>query len=732
MSQSTVALPPRWSGPRLRHALLELRPSWSTFAAYRALRAVLVIPSLFAIGSQVFHNGQIALFATFGGFAGVTFANFGGTRIDKLRAHLALAVAGSVLLTIGTAISSSAALAAPIALLVVFVVIMGGILGSNANSGTSAVLLSFILPAASSGAISLVPSRLAGWWLAMAAGTITDLVLSPRSEGERLRANAARSLRALSMTIEELGSRRIDVAALDRTRKARDDLVDAFSRAPSRPIGISIADQAIAGLAETVQWLASLVDEVSPEASDLTALDATDIGLLTTSAAVLDGAARLVKGEDADLPIGELESLMRERDEGMRTGAASADESADTVHLSFHARSIAGAARLAGLEALTVARRRPQPGIEDETEGARDVKGLPSGLSEYVSSLLAFLRIHSGVASVTFLNAVRGAIAIAAAVAIADLTNVQHGFWVVLGALSVLRTSAASTGVNAWRALLGTAVGFAIGAGLVVGIGADTDVLWAVFPVVVAIAAYSIGTAPFAVGQAAFTIVLTIVYNLIVPVGWTIGVVRIEDVAIGLGVSIVAGVLFWPRGASAVVRGDLSDAFHYDGLFLVQSTAWALGRRASPPEAGQDAARADIRLGDAIRALMVEQGVRHLPQEDAWLLVASVGRLRQTARSLAHALPHSPVGDGESLHLLERSVRLAGVCDAYASRIAPRPATVAQELSGLGLLAPTPITPATGYARWIGEHLDEVHDELDALGDPVARVGESAKVPWWR
>ena len=75
------------------------------------------------------------------------------------------------------------------------------------------------------------------------------------------------------------------------------------------------------------------------------------------------------------------------------------------------------------------------------------------------------------VRSVWFLNSLRGALALAAAVAVADLSGVQHGFWVVLGTLSVLRTSAASTGSTAWRALAGTVVGFVVGAALLVGIG---------------------------------------------------------------------------------------------------------------------------------------------------------------------------------------------------------------------------------------------------------------------
>ena len=50
-------------------------------------------------------------------------------------------------------------------------------------------------------------------------------------------------------------------------------------------------------------------------------------------------------------------------------------------------------------------------------------------------------------------NSLRGAVGLGLAVLVADLTSVQHGFWVVFGTLSVLRSSALSTGQNIVRAL---------------------------------------------------------------------------------------------------------------------------------------------------------------------------------------------------------------------------------------------------------------------------------------
>jgi hypothetical protein len=62
----------------------------------RALRAAVVVPSLFALTFDVIGDPQMALFAVFGSFATLVMASFGGSRRDKIVAHLGLAVIGSV------------------------------------------------------------------------------------------------------------------------------------------------------------------------------------------------------------------------------------------------------------------------------------------------------------------------------------------------------------------------------------------------------------------------------------------------------------------------------------------------------------------------------------------------------------------------------------------------------------------------------------------------------------
>jgi uncharacterized membrane protein YccC len=238
---------------------------------------------------------------------------------------------------------------------------------------------------------------------------------------------------------------------------------------------------------------------------------------------------------------------------------------------------------------------------------------------------------------VWFQNSVRGAAGLAIAVYIAQRTGLQHGFWVVLGTLSVLRSNALGTGWSVLSALGGTAVGIVIGALLVLGIGTHEAVLWGVLPIAVLVAAYAPRAISFAAGQAAFTVVLFVLFNLIQPVGWRVGVVRIEDVAIGFAISLGVGLLFWPRGAAALLREDLATAYGRSADYVV-----ATARQLIAGADSEDAARAERaaeaalhRLDDAFRQYLAERSATAFNVEDIAALVGGASRVRRAAQSLA-------------------------------------------------------------------------------------------------
>ena len=71
------------------------------------------------------------------------------------------------------------------------------------------------------------------------------------------------------------------------------------------------------------------------------------------------------------------------------------------------------------------------------------------------------------------LNSLRTGLALALAVVVTLVLPVQNGLWVVLGALSVLRSSASATRTTVLRAVIGTVIGFAVGAAVIAVVGVD-------------------------------------------------------------------------------------------------------------------------------------------------------------------------------------------------------------------------------------------------------------------
>jgi uncharacterized membrane protein YccC len=708
-------------------------PVWSVPAAMRAARATIVVCGLFALTDEVIGNLQMATFAAFGGFATLVLASFAGTRRDKLLAHTALALAGSALLTIGTAVNSTTALAAVVTVPVAFLVFFAGICGPNAASGATAALLAYVLPAASPGTITMVPDRLGGWWLASVAGTAAVLLLSPRSGDDPLRASASRVATEIADAID---------ATLDGTAGedrfaamigAKRDLLARFTATPYRPTGLAAPDQALASGVGLLEWCVALEADSIRERADLRDADGGDRELLAAASSVLRDSASALAGGDARPDLDWLERCRVEALDRLRELAPGQVGFREEGQVSFHAHAIAVAVMGVGAEALVAARL-----VDPEWVEARRRRWYTGGTAGSraalrVSSLASAAITHASVRSVWFVNSLRGAVALAAAVLVADVVSVQHGFWVVLGTLSVLRTNAAATGATAVRALLGTAIGFVVGGAVLVAIGSDSTTLWVVFPIAVCVAAYSPGTAPFAVGQAAFTVTVAVLFNLLVPVGWKVGVVRIEDVGLGCAVSVAVGALFWPRGVSAVVGDDLADAFRAGAAYLRQAVEWAIGVRTDEPDVAVGASTAGLRLDEALRGYLAEQGSKRVSRQDLWRLVGGSLRLRLTARAVAD-LPYDGARMGAAREVLD--VRTTEVT-AWYERLAevvgrPHDRTIASLTPPAFDGTPAGPSPSSYYGIWLCEYLSHLTEHLPDLVAPAAHVADVRRRPWWR
>ena len=755
--------PLRWLGQRDRG-----------FAALRrATRTAIVMPAMFALGDKVIGNPQVATFAAFGSFAMLLLVDFGGPMAERLQAQVALAVTGGVFVCLATLASQTAWLAAVAMAVAGFGVIFAGVVSSVLAGATTSLLLAFILPVSLAAPASAVPDRLAGWGMAAGVALVATAFLWPAPARDRLRGAAAAACRALAARLRAgvayLLSGMDEQFALDRDHavaqadQAVEALRSAFLAMPYRPTGLSTPARTTVRLVDELIWLNSIVIQPGLHRDGV---NRAVLRVKEAAAAVLDRAADLLdsrggSSDELDAALAELAAAHAKMQEGVTAGLPArslrpaSDPAADgepavefitSLDPAFRAEELSYAvsliARTAGLTAAAERRSWRERWL------GRQPEGVPGTLSAARERITSYLEPHS----VWLHNSLRGAAGLGLAVLAARLTGVQHSFWVVLGALSVLRSNALNTGQDAVRAMAGTGAGFIVGAALLAGIGTNTTLLWLLLPLAVFLAGVAPAVISFAGGQAAFTLTLVILFNILQPTGWRVGLVRIEDVAIGVGVSLVVGVLFWPRGAAPALRQALAEAYA-DGAGYLASTVRSGTSRGDPgtpalPALAGDAARAAAasrRLDDAFRTYLAERGAKRFPLADVAGLVTGVVGLRLEADAvldLWRGDDGQACGDVAAARheILGTAERVTGWYDALATTMitgGELPQPLAHDTAADGRLVravrrdlPGDDGRASATAVrmiWTGDHLDVVRRLQAAIISPArATAGQPA------
>jgi uncharacterized membrane protein YccC len=428
-------------------------------------------------------------------------------------------------------------------------------------------------------------------------------------------------------------------AAIAGANDAVETLHAAFFATPYRPTGLSTAARAVVRLVDELRWLNTILVQAAPHEPGTT-VDPNARAVKTAAAVVLERGADLLDAPEQSPDalhdaLAELRARLSELERGaalkqpMGDVISSLDPSFRAQELSFVVWQIA-----TNIDLAAAAERRSWL---DQLLG-RQPGGLPGPLSAAQERAGSHVEPHS----VWLQNSIRGAVGLGLAVLIANLSGVQHAFWVVLGTLSVLRSNALSTGQNVLGGLLGTVAGFVVGAVLVTLIGTNTTLLWLLLPIAVLLAGLAPAAISFTAGQAAFTLTLLILFNILAPEGWRIGLVRIEDVALGSAVSLAVGLLFWPRGAGTALGNALAEAYADSACYLAGAVRFGMGRcdsLARPAPAPTDeairAAAAARRLDDTFRSYLAERGAKPVPLAEVTSLVTGVVGRRRRARPVA-------------------------------------------------------------------------------------------------
>ncbi|UXY23894.1 FUSC family protein [Streptomyces cynarae] len=712
-------------------------------ATRRAGRTAIVMPALFALCGQVIGSPTMAAFAAFGSFSMLLLVDFTGPMVQRLRAHLGLAVAWAVLVCLGTLVAHQIWLAVTTMAVIGFLVLFAGVVSSVLAGTSTALLLAFVLPVTSPVPLSQLPARLAGAGLAAAAAMIAVCLLWPRPTTDPLCAPAARVCRAAAAQLRTDASLLAGGpgapsgtkcrAVADEAATAAADLRGVFDATPYRPTGLSVGSRAVVRLVDELTWLSSILADSAPPLDGRPACDIDARTVRRAAAAVLDEAADLLDTprnapDGLRTAAGDLRAAMARMERNATARLPVHHAGAGTpaqVHPVIGALDLSFRAQELGFATLQIADNVDLASAAERRSWPERLLGRePDAVARPLVAARERAAAHLQPQSVWLHNSLRGAIGLGMAVALADLISVQHSFWVLLGTLSVLRSNALNTGQNALRAVGGTIAGSIVGTGLLQLIGQHGTVLWFLLPFAVLLAGIAPSVISFAAGQASFTITLVVLFNIGQNPDWHIVLLRIEDIAIGCAVSVLVGLFFWPRGAAAAVERALAEAYTDSARYLAGAVEYAVGRcGGGVPSAefalqeGREAAAAARRLDDAFRTYLAERGQKPVPLADMTTLVTGIVGLRLAADAVLGLWQRAAQPYGEADRAQARLVLLSA-----AGRVSGWYRDLAAGLGRDGSVRdPLPRNP-TAEAQLVDSLRRDLSDEQGRATDTAVRI----------
>jgi hypothetical protein len=727
----------------------------------RATRAAILIPALFAVCSFLVPQAQFITFATFGAFALIVLGDFGGSSRNRAEAYAVTTLAGCLII-VGGSLGSATAWTAAIAVgLGAFIVQFIAIFGGYATAAQLPLVLCLVLSVAIPAPIDQIPLRIAGWLLGGALALVGGVFFWPRHEHTALHHLAAVSCQRIGDLVSGVyGEPASAQAAEDRRQtagKALDDLRLAYRVTPHRPASPTRHDRAFAELVDELgRAIKNLQDNVVLPESTSVRVHTASRNLTESIVDILQSSGRVL---DGDRPGPDLSRLVTDREEfrqaldGWAAERLQAGTPGTTVLADLEAvrslKTLSYIALAVGTNATLAA------GLELDQ---RDVRALPigfetaAGVAAGARSAAETFHTHLRLESIWFRNSLRAAIGLSIAVLLVDLIGLDHAFWAVLGTLSVLRSNALATGRTALAAVAGTALGILPAGLLLIPLGTEPVVLWTLFPFAVFIAAYAPSVIGFVVGQAAFTLLVVVLFNLIQPVGWTLSLVRLEDVVIGAGVSLVIGMFLWPRGARGQLRTALGSLYRRNAEYLRATFDSMLGRLSD-----EDCL--------AARHLAIDEAARAGEVFDQFLNDRAAKVLPPTTWAALQAGGSHLLLVGDSLERLAAHGYRVLICEDAARELSRAAAIVVNELERMGESLErgiaTPVSPSESVPAgaleqatasclsswggsadetqqrsalglvWATDWIHSLNLVLDHLSAPSAAAVRLAGLAWW-
>lgn len=674
----------------------------------RAIRAAIALPIALGVTLYLVDDKVGGVYAALGTAALLITADFAGTWQHRLRAYVLTGIIGTPVIVIGWAASLALVPAVLTTLVVGFVIAFVSLLRGTLAVGAPAVMLTFVVSVTIGGEREAVPDYLGAWWIAVTICTIVALTIVPRDVRAQIRTAISQALAAGATTVravwvDEPSIERI-AASLPVLAQSVCHLNSVYDGNPFRPSGATARDRSLTLLVNHVNGAALLLrGAVDSESSngDIPTIDGRR-AVAMNLAASLDAVSRAATDRTFAASAADLDAarnLHRTSMEAWVLTSAQAGVAGSTIAEVVRADHLLRMAALMGEQIL---------------ELGRQLNGFPTEQLDHEPPIPARPWSTLAVANLSLNSpwlrtALRTGIGLAIAVLVVQLAGLEHGLWVMLGVISVLRYDGAGTRHLAIPAIVGTVVGVVVATVVLFAVGSDIGVLWVLLPMAVFLAAWAPVAVSFPVGQAAFSGFILIALGIIEwPPNLTTGLIRIQDILIGIAVALVVGLLMWPRGALGALHGEIADGLRASSSYLSLVVS-GLSEAVTPADLARarlEARYASERASDTYDMSIMQRG-SGASEALRWASMAT------------------------STHLLLAVSRILGVFASDPPILASAPSTifavqatsaashehwsaVIDRMAGDETYAPAPRRPPTGTASADLPDPVDVHDALSA------------------
>ncbi len=626
------------------------------------LRTAVAMSAAFFTGHFGFNNDQLTILATFSVAALLGMADFTGDRPKRMMATSITWAVGFPLVALGTVVSLHIALATIAMFGVAFVIAFGAVFSGYFSAGANAAIVFFVVAVGVPGTSAAVPARLAGVALGGAVSLLACGWLWPSRSVPDSRLALARVYASLADTVDEVADG-LAVDTPERQRAVKAAILRAevaIATSAWRPGGLSRAHKARMYLLHGSRRIAALLAEIRPVGPERSATFVSGrAAMLRVQATTMRACADSLWSNGASFPdVASAEAAKVEFDtcatEELRERiTTSTDAGGDSEALDRDVADLAATLELARAAILAALQTRIAFGIRSDPAETVPNAVLVSTMTVGVPSLRKWIRrarANFTLESVHMRNSLRLATSLSLALAAVGIFDLKHGFWVMFATLVVVKTSAAGTRKTALGAAVGTALGFVVSSALVVAFGVHPAVYCVALPFFMFAAFYLPGTGNFLIGQASFTMVVVFLFNVLVPTGWSVGLLRVEDVIIGSAIGFVVGAVMWPKGAAGELARAIADLIGA-GTTVATTTAQALldGEPLveGAPERWLPAVRAAMAAEDVFSQFLAELHVPPAPilewstllgaGHQLWYGAAIIGGLPVPSDAASHA-----------------------------------------------------------------------------------------------